>query len=221
MTELMATKLKKKQFIWTEAQTVRFIELRKTHDHLFTGDRGSAAEGFDLILKEMGLVGEVTTAQASKKWENLKKKYRDLILPRTGSGTEAGETTPGTWPYFQLMHTALGDKDSVKPLNLISTAGNPEQQPDEETPHTSSGCCSGFPATSDSSPATAPGTSGTPTPGSSKRKNEVLEYIRDYTERQDKRQRELDQKEEEREDRKEKQLDKLIGILAKLADNSK
>ncbi|CAJ1057781.1 uncharacterized protein LOC121638256 isoform X2 [Xyrichtys novacula] len=156
----------------------------------------------------MGLVGE------------------DLILPRTGSGTEAGETTPGTWPYFQLMHKALGDKDSVKPLNLISTAGdvagNPEQQPDEETPHTSSGCCSGFPATSDSPPATAPGTSGTPTPGSSKRKrNEVLEYIRDYTERQDKRQRELEKKEEEREDRKEKQLDQLIGILAKLADNSK
>ncbi len=29
-----------------------------------------------LVLKEMGLDKEVTPAQASKKWENLKKKYR-------------------------------------------------------------------------------------------------------------------------------------------------
>ena len=60
------------------------------------------------------------------------------------------------------------------------------------------------------------------TPGPCKRKrNEVLEYIQDYTERQEQRQRELDQKEEERESRKEKQLDKLIGIFGKLAENSK
>ena len=57
-------------------------------------------------------------------WCSLYSLTQDLILPRTGSGTEAGETTPATWPFFELMHKALGDKDSVKPLNLISTTGD-------------------------------------------------------------------------------------------------
>ncbi|CAJ1087346.1 Hypothetical predicted protein [Xyrichtys novacula] len=184
MTEIMAKKLKKKQFIWTEAQTVRFIELRMT-----TFLQGTGAQ----LLKD--LRPDITP---------------DWVRDR-GWGDDA-------WHLAILSINAQG----VGGQGLRDVAGNPEQQPDEETPHTSSGCCSGFPATSDPPPATAPGTSSTPTPGSSKRKrNEVLEHIQDYTERQDKKQRELDKKEEEREDRKEKQLDQLVGILAKLAENSK
>ena len=45
-----------------------------------------------------------------------------------------------------------------------------------------------------------------------------MEFLKEYTNRQEKRQRLLDKKEEERENKKEKQLDTLIGIFAKLAE---
>ncbi|KAJ8280273.1 hypothetical protein GJAV_G00052600 [Gymnothorax javanicus] len=51
------------------------------------------------------------------------QQVRDLILPRTGPGeSECGESAPATWPYFEEMHKAMGDKDSIKPPNPIATA---------------------------------------------------------------------------------------------------
>ena len=49
-----------------------------------------------------------------------------------------------------------------------------------------------------------------------KEKNEVVEYLKLYTERQERRQRELDAREEERERRKEDQLDTLRSIFGEL-----
>ena len=43
-------------------------------------------------------------------------------------------------------------------------------------------------------------------------------FLKDYRDRQEKRQELFDQMEEEREKKKEKQLDTLIGIFAKLAE---
>ncbi|KAJ8014717.1 hypothetical protein DPEC_G00018620 [Dallia pectoralis] len=43
---------------------------------LFTGGRDTAANGYRLILEKMGLEGRVSHAQAKKKWDNLKTKYK-------------------------------------------------------------------------------------------------------------------------------------------------
>ena len=43
--------------------------------------------------------------------------------------------TAANWPFFEAMHKALGQRDSIKPLNLIATAEDsdvPNEEPDEE-----------------------------------------------------------------------------------------
>ncbi|RXN28342.1 extracellular calcium-sensing receptor-like protein [Labeo rohita] len=43
------------------------------------------------LIKDLGLEGMVTGQQASKKWQNLKKKYKDLRTLKTGLETDAGQ----------------------------------------------------------------------------------------------------------------------------------
>ncbi|KAG7225691.1 hypothetical protein INR49_012277 [Caranx melampygus] len=54
------------------------------------------------ILKHMGLQHKMTHSQASKKWENMKKRYKDLKSPPVGV-----KVFPETWPHFTLMDNAL------------------------------------------------------------------------------------------------------------------
>ncbi|XP_067247367.1 uncharacterized protein [Chanodichthys erythropterus] len=70
----------------------------------------------------MMLDGNVTGAQASKKWENLKKKYKELRNPPTGTGTDQGEPSACTWRWFTLMHSTIGARASITPPVLISSA---------------------------------------------------------------------------------------------------
>ncbi len=121
------------------------------------------------------------------------------------------------------MHKAMGDKDSIKPLNPIATAVDSDvaEELDEAV-----GTSARSESTADNrpnSPSAGPSTSSDPLPGCSrpKRKNEVLEYLKEYGERQEKRQRELNAREEESEKKREQQLDTLIGIFGKLVDEDK
>ena len=34
---------------------------------------------------------------------------------------------PGTWPYFQAIHNIMGQRDSTRPLNVISTTADSDQ----------------------------------------------------------------------------------------------
>ncbi|KAE8278863.1 hypothetical protein D5F01_LYC22442 [Larimichthys crocea] len=92
---------------WTDDDVAGLIRLRKTNDRLFSGKRFASAAGWEAILKEMGLTGVVTPARAGKKWENLKKTYKELRKPPTGSGTESGESTARDWKWFSLMDEAI------------------------------------------------------------------------------------------------------------------
>ncbi|KAL2078912.1 hypothetical protein ACEWY4_024656 [Coilia grayii] len=76
-------------------------------------------------MKQLGLEGRVTGQQASKKWENLKMKYRKLRGPTTGSGTDEGEETAATWRYFEEMHAALGGKPAIDPPVLVYPKKDP------------------------------------------------------------------------------------------------
>ncbi|KAM7406597.1 hypothetical protein PAMP_000967 [Pampus punctatissimus] len=38
------------------------------------------------------------------------------------SGGGQGGELVGNWPFFEVIHKALGQRDSIKPLNIIATA---------------------------------------------------------------------------------------------------
>ncbi|XP_041966007.1 scaffold attachment factor B2 isoform X3 [Alosa sapidissima] len=57
----------------------------------------------------MGLEGVVTTEQLSKKWDNMKRKYKELKCPGPGMEKEAAKGMV-TWHWFSMLDKTLGDK---------------------------------------------------------------------------------------------------------------
>ncbi|KAJ8367961.1 hypothetical protein SKAU_G00079890 [Synaphobranchus kaupii] len=125
---------------WTDEDVARLIRLRQENEALFSGRRNAAQQGWEVVLKEMGLQDLVSPARAAKKWENLKKTFKELLKPPTGVGTEAGESTAATWRWFAAMDEAIGQKPSnrppvlvasawVSPLETQPTASQPEERP--------------------------------------------------------------------------------------------
>uniref|UniRef100_A0A3B3I964 Uncharacterized protein n=1 Tax=Oryzias latipes TaxID=8090 RepID=A0A3B3I964_ORYLA len=54
------------------------------------------------ILFELGLQGKLTTDQLAKKWDNLKRRYKELKFPSRGV-----DTNPSSWPWFYRMNDAM------------------------------------------------------------------------------------------------------------------
>ncbi|XP_007566321.1 uncharacterized protein LOC106965261 [Poecilia latipinna] len=111
---------------WTKEQTENFISLRGQNSHLFTGTKNSATVAWRSILEKMGLQDVVTPSQAKKKWDNLKKKYKDCKYPGSGEGVK-GKPTAATWPWFVQMDEILGQRPSIRPPVLISSL--PDETP--------------------------------------------------------------------------------------------
>ncbi|KAG7502319.1 hypothetical protein JOB18_017648 [Solea senegalensis] len=74
----------------------------------------------------MGLQGDITPFKAKKKWDNLKKKYKDCKCPGSGEGV-SGKPTAATWPWYVHMDEVLGQKHSIAPPVLITSI--PEDRP--------------------------------------------------------------------------------------------
>ncbi|RVE63358.1 hypothetical protein OJAV_G00135360 [Oryzias javanicus] len=104
---------------WSKEKTTAFIRLRGENDHLFTGAKYSAALAWRTILGKMGLQGKVSPIQAKKKWDNLKKKYKDCKYPVSGEGV-CGKPSAATWPWFDLMDEVLGQRPSTSPPVLFA-----------------------------------------------------------------------------------------------------
>ncbi|XP_039466113.1 uncharacterized protein LOC120439317 isoform X1 [Oreochromis aureus] len=117
-------------FKWTKEQTADFIKTRGENDHLFTGVKNSATVGWRTVLEKLGLQGKVTPLQAKKKWDNLKKRYKDCKCPGSGEGV-SGKPTAATWPWFGLMDEVMGQRPSIRPPVLISSL--PEDTPGPST----------------------------------------------------------------------------------------
>ena len=100
---------------------VKLITLRMKHDSLFVGKRFSAQEGWTAVIKDMEMISKIEIKTVKKKWENLLKKYRELKTPKTGSGTENGEYTSSSWPYYDLMDSALRNHHNINPPVLVSS----------------------------------------------------------------------------------------------------
>ncbi|XP_071358761.1 caldesmon [Trachinotus anak] len=79
-----------------------FVRLRVSNNYLFSGRRNTSMWAWRAILKHMGLQHKMTHSQASKKWENMKKRYKELKNPPEGV-----KVFPETWPHFTLMDDAI------------------------------------------------------------------------------------------------------------------
>ncbi|XP_072233850.1 uncharacterized protein [Leuresthes tenuis] len=79
-----------------------FVKLRISNNYLFSGRRNTSMWAWRAILKHMGLQHKMTHCQASKKWENMKKRYKELKNPPDGM-----KVFPDLWPYFSLMDDAM------------------------------------------------------------------------------------------------------------------
>ncbi|XP_062541420.1 uncharacterized protein LOC134209450 [Armigeres subalbatus] len=66
---------------------------------------------------------EFTVEQLKIKWANLTRKYKLLITPPTGGATENGETTPGDWEYFDLLHEFMSSQHTINPPIVINSCG--------------------------------------------------------------------------------------------------
>ncbi|CAL8322777.1 unnamed protein product [Gadus morhua 'NCC'] len=111
----------------SEQDTRRLIKLRAANEVLFTGKRNAAKAAWKAILKELGLLGKVSTYQMSKKWDNLKRRYKDLKYPPVGMETAADGAA--SWPWFHLMNDAMEGRlgDSAPLLTPIT---HDDQPPD-------------------------------------------------------------------------------------------
>ncbi|XP_030621104.1 uncharacterized protein LOC115804742 [Chanos chanos] len=118
----METSRSNSQFVYklSDEDTTRLIKLRAANEALFTGRRNAAKLGWRAILKEMGLEKQLSTDQASKKWDNMKNKYKEMryLPPETAS----------CWQWFPLMHEALeGRLAGSAPVLSTSSLGNDEE----------------------------------------------------------------------------------------------
>ncbi|XP_034734826.1 uncharacterized protein LOC117948966 [Etheostoma cragini] len=117
----------------TDQDTRRLIKLRAANETLFTGRRNAAKAAWKAILKELGLQGKVSTHQMAKKWDNLKRRYKDLKYPPVGMETVADSSS--SWPWFHLMNEAMeGRLASSAPL-LTPVTQDDEQHPDPAPRH--------------------------------------------------------------------------------------
>ncbi|XP_061898630.1 uncharacterized protein LOC133646830 isoform X5 [Entelurus aequoreus] len=89
----------------TDQDTQRMIQLRAANEALFTGRRNAAKAAWKAIIQQLGLQGKVSTYQMSKKWDNLKRRFKDLKYPP--AGMESVSDGAASWPWFHLMSEAM------------------------------------------------------------------------------------------------------------------
>lgn len=125
-----------------------------------------------------------------------------MILPGTGSGTDNGELTPATWVFFSAMQEAIGQRANVRPLRVVSSAESLQRVEQ---------------ASSVISPEERE--AGESRAGRKRKSSEgLLEFMKGYTERQEKRQREADKADEETQRKTSGQMDKRLELFGKMVE---
>ncbi|KAJ0012556.1 hypothetical protein NQD34_016890 [Periophthalmus magnuspinnatus] len=96
-------------------ETQELVKLRISNKSLFNGKRNASMCGWRAILRHMGLQDKMTHYQAAKKWENLKKKYKEIKLTPQGNGR--GVAPFPQWSFYTLMSDAMeGRLDGSAPI---------------------------------------------------------------------------------------------------------
>ncbi|KAM4619553.1 uncharacterized protein ACJ7VT_008689 isoform 1-T2 [Polymixia lowei] len=142
----------------TDKDIKLLIKLRATNDVIFTGKRNSALRAWKAIRKEMGLQGQLRAVQLKKKWENLKKKYKELQNPPAGVEKCS---KPNSWRWFHLMDQAMSGHLAGSARVLNPSLFDEDRR---EAPWPSEPACIGNEAVEGEVLETeAPGGQGTPT----------------------------------------------------------
>ena len=71
-----------------------FIELRAKYDEKFANKKYQSNEVLKQIASELDVTGHLDWQKCRKKWDNLRRIYKDLKYPPTGSGTDGGKKAP-------------------------------------------------------------------------------------------------------------------------------
>ncbi|KAK7886128.1 hypothetical protein WMY93_025749 [Mugilogobius chulae] len=96
-------------------ETQELVKLRMSNKSLFCGKRNTAMCGWRTILRHMGLQDKMTHYQAAKKWENLKRKYKEIKITPQPHGR--GVAPYPQWFYYSLMNDAMeGRLDGSAPV---------------------------------------------------------------------------------------------------------
>ncbi|XP_058854286.1 uncharacterized protein LOC131696491 isoform X1 [Acipenser ruthenus] len=196
--ESIAGTVKEAAHKWTDGETRIFIHLRVQNDHLFTGKKNAAKHGWETILKELGLLDKVSFAQAAKKWENLKKRYKELSNTTIGFESESKQNTAATWRWYFDMDEAFGNKTLISPPVLI--ASSTMEQPTPPSPGSAASSSSACHSSSPELPRRTP----------KKRRrssNEILDFLKEQAEKEDKREAEA-----------QKRVDRFLELFTKLID---
>uniref|UniRef100_A0A087Y2J0 Myb/SANT-like DNA-binding domain-containing protein n=3 Tax=Poecilia formosa TaxID=48698 RepID=A0A087Y2J0_POEFO len=117
----------------SDQDTRRMIKLRASNEMLFTGRRNAAKAAWRAILKELGLQGKVSTYQMAKKWDNLKRRYKDLKYPPVGM--ESAADSASSWPWFHLMNDAMEGRLAGSAPLLTPLTQDDDQHPDPAPRH--------------------------------------------------------------------------------------
>ncbi|TKS69443.1 hypothetical protein D9C73_003507 [Collichthys lucidus] len=116
-------------FTGSQAQTRRLIRFRADNEPRFLKSKASAKQQWQALISELELEGKVSSQQVSKKWENLKKRYKELKTGKSGAGTDAGEVTATNWQYYKDMHEVLGARPCIDPPLLVDAGAEEEDIP--------------------------------------------------------------------------------------------
>ncbi|XP_077355570.1 uncharacterized protein LOC144003319 [Festucalex cinctus] len=82
---------------WSQKEAEALVKLRVSNKYLFSGKRNTSAWAWMAILRQMGLQHKLNHHQASAKWHNLRKRYKEL----------KGKSHCYMWPLFTLMDDAM------------------------------------------------------------------------------------------------------------------
>ncbi|KAE8277864.1 hypothetical protein D5F01_LYC24096 [Larimichthys crocea] len=181
---------------WSQAQTRRLIRFRADNEPRFLKSKASAKQQWQALISELELEGKVSSQQVSKKWENLKKRYKELKTGKSGAGTDAGEVTATNWQYFEDMHEVLGARPCMDPPLLVDAGAEEEDIPNPTTMDTVEPTPSPSPSPSSSSPPP---------------KRRKSDHFMDFLEKES-------LKEEERHRETQRNTERFLGLFERLLD---
>ncbi|KAF4106741.1 uncharacterized protein LOC131550570 isoform X2 [Onychostoma macrolepis] len=175
---------------------------------MFLKSKYAAKQLWETLMKEMGLEGRVTGQQASKKWENLKQRYKELRTPKTGSGTDRGEVTAATWQFYEDMHEVLGARPSLDPPVVVASFYEDPAPILMEIVEPSSPASTSAASSSQMSEPSAMASPPTPSPKKRrKKKNPILDFLTEES-----------NKEQRRHEESEAKTERFLGLFEKMVD---
>ncbi|XP_013887215.1 uncharacterized protein LOC106534941 [Austrofundulus limnaeus] len=200
----MASHVNKDFHKWTPQQTRRLIRFRTDNEHLFSQSKHAVKPLWESLIQELGLQGLVTPQQVSKKWENLKKKYKELGTPRPGGRGVA----VATWQFFEDMQEALGGVPALEPPVIVASF-DPEadytcfqlKTEDFEPPEAGNSSGTASPSAPPESPTRSPKTKRV------RRSEPILDFLKEES-----------LKEQRRHEESEAKVDRFLDLFQRLID---